>query len=372
MITAAKYINDNYPSASIVLEPAAAQEVHDKVSFPIYTPCVSEIGIDPETVSPTNSESMSAKVNAVYQQTVDMICTFGGDGTILHASSLFGTSARVPPMIPFSMGTLGFLGGWTFDERKRAFREVYMSGSNCRLSSGLATASDGAPEEKDGDGSSTRNWSDVPGYSCGPRRARVLLRHRLQVSLHAADRQRSLLEPSTFAMNEVLLHRGRTPHLAVLSISIGGHFLTDAIADGVIISTPTGSTAYSLSSGGAIVHPAVPALLLTPVCPRSLSFRPLVLPASSVVEIRLGTAARSSRVELSVDGQPTRPVERDVIVRVQGENVSAGDGIGGGVPAVVRGAMGVEYGTGGDRDAHWVGGLNGLLKFNYPFGEEHE
>lgn len=241
------------------------------------------------------------------------------------------------------MGTLGFLGEWKFCDYKSAFREVYMSGAESKNFMGK-----------------TRN-------------TRVLLRNRLKVGLYTIPSStfstlsghNPLIE--TYALNEIILHRGATPHLAHISISIGGRHLTHAIADGLIISTPTGSTAYNLSSGGSIVHPLVPSLLLTPVCPRSLSFRPLVLPGNMPISLRLGEGNRGSELEVSVDG-----VRRNIGLgsgteaRVIGEEVGTTGGEAGvwrgGVPCLVRSEK--------ERGDSWVVGLNGLLKFNLPFGEE--
>ena len=217
-------------------------------------------------------------------------------------------------------------------------------------------------------------WSSIRGKSLGTTRgARVLLRHRLKV---AVDTSRSEATSSTasdqdhthvHAMNEIIIHRGATPHLAHVGIYIGGRFLTEAVADGMIISTPTGSTAYSLSSGGSIIHPLVDSLCLTPICPRSLSFRPLVLPASTPVTLRLSEENNRGReVEVSIDGVRRKEGLRvGGEIRVVGEEIQRDEkGWKGGVPCIMRG--------GGERreDDGWVGGLNGLLKFNYPFGEE--
>lgn len=92
-------------------------------------------------------------------------------------------------------------------------------------------------------------------------------------------------------MNEVALHRGRSAHLATIDTFVDGQHLTESVGDGLIVGTPTGSTAYSLSAGGPIVHPGLSAIVLTPICPRSLSFRPLVFPGSSSITLRVSASA---------------------------------------------------------------------------------
>ncbi len=106
---------------------------------------------------------------------------------------------------------------------------------------------------------------------------------------------------------------------------------------------------------------------MTPICPRSLSFRPLVLPANTEVRLRLGSKNRGADMEVSVDGKRAgRGVGMGGEIRVIGEEISDLEGtMSGGVPCVVR-----RRGEGETEDDGWVGGLNGLLKFNYPFGEE--
>lgn len=144
----------------------------------------------------------------------------------------------------------------------------------------------------------------------------------------------------------------------------------------MIVSTPTGSTAYSLSSGGSIIHPSVSSLLLTPICPRSLSFRPLVLPADSLLTLKLSERNRSKEVEVNVDGRRWGGIGRGEEIRVWSEEmgmvVVEGEGKEGRLVAAEGGIPCIRGTTGkGEReDDGWVGGLNGLLKFNYPFGEE--
>ena len=347
----------------MVVESHVAPDIHETLDFPVFT-----------------SQDNDSKSSVICRKT-DMTVCFGGDGTVLHASSLFVTATSVPPILAFSMGTLGFLGEWNFDNYKCAFHEAYISGAE-------PTARMRGPEDTANieEGKHTAVIQKTKGQlglaavndqimsSSGA--ARVLLRNRLKVRLmpfitrgcgSETEDATSLEGGIHYAMNEVILHRGKNPHLVIIEILIDGRFLTEAVADGLIISTPTGSTAYSLSSGGSIVHPLVPSVLLTPVCPRSLSFRPLVLPASSKITLRLSGKNRGREAEVSIDGQRwKRTMDLGMELQVCGENLRHDNGTWhGGVPCVVR--MNDRSSVPGDDG--WVGGLNRLLKFNYPFGE---
>lgn len=356
------HVNATYPDCALIFEPDFAQQIHHEFAFPIYT--------------------AHGQDDTPYHEKVDFTTTLGGDGTILHAASLFATTTSVPPILSFSMGTLGFLGEWKFSEYKRALREVYVSGAPSSLTStSVNEVTDGGsgahPVQPAG-------WSHARGKSMGASRgSRILMRNRLRIGLYDSDGKRLPHEPpfaqpdnqcqDTFALNEVLLHRGAVPHLSHITILIGlpphQRMLTTAIADGFLVSTPTGSTAYSLSSGGSIVHPLVSSLLLTPICPRSLSFRPLVLPSNTPITLRIDAENRGKEIEVSVDGvRRKHGLKAGMEVRVVGEEICTPGAPGvrnwlGGVPSIVR--------SGGDgAEDHWVGGLNSLLKFNYPFGED--
>jgi NADH kinase len=376
LIEYANHVHSTYPGIAIILEPKAAEELHSSFPFPVYT------------------SNYGGSIH--YHDKVDLTTTLGGDGTILRASSLFATAKSVPPILSFSMGTLGFLGEFKVPEYKRAFREVYMSGAPNHTLNPATFEQESATSSSSSSSTSTitaPGWDHTRGKSLGASRpARILLRNRLRVGLFDSDGSRLPHEPpfaharddpargeDVFALNEVLLHRGASPHLAHITIRMGApgsseqrqRTLTTAIADGVLVSTPTGSTAYSLSSGGAIVHPLVSSILLTPICPRSLSFRPLVLPANGPVTLYIEAASRGEELEVSVDGVRRRErLRAGMEVRVVGEEVrsdgapGARDWARGGVPIVVR------SGGAADGEDHWVGGLNSLLKFNYPFGEE--
>ena len=108
----------------------------------------------------------------------------------------------------------------------------------------------------------------------------------------------------------------KAARLANIDTHIDGHFLTTFRADGLIVSTPTGSTAYSLAAGGPIVSPDVNGIVITPICPHSLTFRPLVVPDGAAIGLRLLTPHMDTIVTL--DGQTALPLDvgEEVLVRV--------------------------------------------------------
>lgn len=341
----ARHVHAEYPEVNLVFEPRIAASVRERLDFPVF----------------------SSDETANVADKIDVIATFGGDGTVLRAASLYKLHGSVPPIVSFSMGTLGFLGEWNFGEHKRAWREMYMSGS---------------------DGISHGEWERMRGKSLGMQRAsKVLLRHRIKADIYdrsgeninhqvsntltsaaQAGQGRPVAgtkepSPALRAINEISVHRGAQPHLAVIDIYQNGHFLTETTADGILISTPTGSTAYSLSAGGPIVHPLVRSLLITPISPCSLSFRSLVLPLDTKVTLRMSARNRGRGLDLSIDGKRCVSVAAGSEIRVEGEFVGKagpGEEWHGGVPCVIK----------TEDDDPWVGGLNGLLKFNHPFGRE--
>jgi NAD+ kinase len=109
----------------------------------------------------------------------------------------------------------------------------------------------------------------------------------------------------TFAMNDVVITKEAIARIFSLEFSVDGEAAATIRGDGVIVSTPSGSTAYSLAAGGSIVHPRVEAILLTPICPHSLTLRPLILPGTSkiVLEVSRANKFNGNEVYLTVDGQ---------------------------------------------------------------------
>ncbi|KAF8739277.1 hypothetical protein AX14_010251 [Amanita brunnescens Koide BX004] len=252
---------------------------------------------------------------------IDLVVTLGGDGTILHASSLFSAGA-VPPVLSFSMGTLGFLLPFHIDDFAKALESVF---------NGKAT---------------------------------ILNRMRLACTFFDKELAKIGNEGDDWqVMNEVALHRGASPHLNTIDIFVDGQHLTEAVSDGLIVSTPTGSTAYSLSAGGPIVHPSLSALVLTPICPRSLSFRPLVFPSSSLITLRIGDRSRAP-AGVSMDGRTSHVLNPGESVNVQASPFP--------VPCINRSSIAdsepeTTEGAGPGKEDDWVRDINNLLQYNATF-----
>lgn len=123
-------------------------------------------------------------------------------------------------------------------------------------------------------------------------------------------------------LNDAVITKSALARIIELSIYVDGHLVTRYRSDGIIVSTPTGSTAYNLSAGGPVLNPRLPVALLTPICPHALTLRPLVVPDESSIEITLGT--RSEEVYLTLDGQEGTSLGYRDTVRVTRHPVSVG------------------------------------------------
>lgn len=191
---------------------------------------------------------------------IDFIICLGGDGTLLHASSLFQQS--VPPVMAFHLGSLGFLTPFEFNN----FQDQVMN--------------------------------VLEGH------AALTLRSRLQcVVLRKSKDMNEKKKPTTIlVLNEVVVDRGPSPYLSNIDLFLDGKHITSVQGDGLIVSTPTGSTAYAVAAGASMIHPSVPAIMVTPICPHSLSFRPIVVPAGVELKIALSPDARNA-MWVSFDGR---------------------------------------------------------------------
>ncbi|XP_028781552.1 NAD kinase 2, chloroplastic [Neltuma alba] len=207
-------------------------------------------------------------------ENVDFVACLGGDGVILHASNIFKDA--VPPVVSFNLGSLGFLTSHHFEDYMQDLRQVIH-------------------------GNTTRDG------------VYITLRMRLRCELFHKG---STVPWKVFdVLNEVVVDRGSNPYLSKIECYEHGRLITKVQGDGVIVATPTGSTAYSTAAGGSMVHPNVPCILFTPICPHSLSFRPVILPDSAQLELKIPEDARSN-AWVSFDGKRRQQLSRGDSVRI--------------------------------------------------------
>lgn len=216
-----------------------------------------------------------------HPHTFDFVITLGGDGTVLYASWLF--QKIVPPVLSFALGSLGFL--TTFD-----FKDFPRSIEHC-LNDGITVCL------------RLRFEGTIMRSLKRERRQRTeecdLIREILGME---ADGPTHRGAESFTILNEVVVDRGPNSTMSSTELFGDNEHLTSILADGICISTPTGSTAYSLAAGGSLCHPEIPSMLVTPICAHSLTFRPLILPDSMVLRVGVPYDARTS-VWASFDGR---------------------------------------------------------------------
>jgi NAD+ kinase len=196
----------------------------------------------------------------------DLLLVLGGDGTLLAAARV--AAPRGIPILPINMGSLGFLTSFRLEELYPALEDIL---------AGRLTISE-----------------------------RVMLHAELQRGDKILDKQT--------VVNEVVINKGALARMIELELSIDRDFVCRYRADGLIVASPTGSTAYSLSAGGPIVHPAVESFIITPICPHTLSDRPVVVSDTSIIEVKLSAGTES--VFLTLDGQKGIPLQATDRVRV--------------------------------------------------------
>ncbi|XP_054645438.1 NAD kinase [Dunckerocampus dactyliophorus] len=204
---------------------------------------------------------------------VDFIICLGGDGTLLYASSLFQES--VPPVMAFHLGSLGFLTPFKFDTYQSQVTQIIEGNAAIVLRSRL--------------------------------KVRVHREREKGVFLNNGDVDSSHKAAYYQVLNEVVVDRGPSSYLSNVDLFLDGHLITTVQGDGVIVSTPTGSTAYAVAAGASMIHPNVPAIMITPICPHSLSFRPIVVPAGVELKIMLSRDARNT-AWVSFDGRRRQEV----------------------------------------------------------------
>lgn len=229
---------------------------------------LDRLGIEPvvDTESATVFACDANVDRASLASQVDLVVVLGGDGTLL---SVTRNDIGETPVLGINMGSLGFLTEHSADN----------------LFPMLHAALEG--------------------------RAVVQRRERLDVTVSSSEREPTCAR----VLNDAVINKGALARMIVLSVHVDGEFVSHFRADGLIVSTPTGSTAYNLSAGGPILYPTLDAMVVTPICPHALTNRPIVLALESVVEIRLEGPAE--KVYVTLDGQQGFPITDRDLVRVQ-------------------------------------------------------
>jgi NAD+ kinase len=182
----------------------------------------------------------------------DLVIAIGGDGTLLHAAR--NVAARDVPLVGINRGRLGFLTDVTPEHLREALNAILAG--------------------------------------------KYLAERRLTLAAQLGKRAKR----SSFALNDVVLQKGDTGRLLDFTTEVDNVYVNTHRGDGLIVATPTGSTAYALSCGGPIIQPNVDALVMVPICPHTLSDRPLVLPSSSEIRVTLDNAG-GSEAHVVCDGE---------------------------------------------------------------------
>lgn len=205
--------------------------------------------------------------NVEILQKADYAVVFGGDGTILGAARQL-CQTKVP-VIGVNVGKLGFLAEFSIQELQDQFERIFLG--------------------------------------------EALIEKRMIV--HCAVRRGDEDVFSSTAVNDVVITAGAPFSMIEMKLSVEKQQLVVCIGDGIILSTPTGSTAYNLSAGGPIVSPRLSALVITPICPHSLSFRPIVINADSTVTIDM--IRMNDQTTLLLDGQVQAELDPDDVIEIQ-------------------------------------------------------
>lgn len=230
-----------------------------------------EVIFDAETAALTATAGHSIVPRDELPRHVDLILLLGGDGTLLGMADRVAQADMETPILGVNFGGLGFLTEITYPELYPSL-EAALSGTAAIES-------------------------------------RLMLRATVERAGDVrADRR---------VLNDVTITRGSLSRVVEFVVTVGGEFVAAFHADGIIIATPTGSTAYNLSAGGPIVHPAVHALVLNPIAPHALTNRPVVIPASADVVVQPRLRGEEPEAFVTFDGQAGESLSSDDVVRVQ-------------------------------------------------------
>lgn len=212
-------------------------------------------------------ESKGCEILKEQFEKADLLLTLGGDGTLIRGVGLL--KGKKVPVLGIRLGELGFLTQVSPDEYQGAILPILEKGAEI--------------EER--------------------------------IKVQATITRKGEAFATLHALNDIVLHTTGTARIANFKVSLNGHYFSTVKADGLIIATPTGSTAYSFAAGGPIIEPSHPMMVLTPICPQTMANRPLVMSDHSKIDVSL--EGMNSEVLLTADGQEALPIHKEDQVTIQ-------------------------------------------------------
>ncbi|MCP4217687.1 MAG: NAD(+)/NADH kinase [bacterium] len=240
-----------YKRVGIVVKPHGGVVLYLKKAIEILEKLQVKVVLEKIAADLIGRKSDVARENIAGH--VDLIILIGGDGTFLSVANQ--AAEKGIPVGGFNLGTLGFLTELRKEQMEENLRDIVHG--NVRMSQ----------------------------------------RKLLQIDFEGRQ---------YLALNDVVSSKGHIARITTLKLEVDNDHVAEYRGDGLIISTPTGSTAYSLSSGGPIVNPKVNGVVITPICPHSLTFRPLVIPDNSCIKVTL--LSENTEVFITIDGQKVLPM----------------------------------------------------------------
>jgi NAD+ kinase len=230
-----------------------------------------QVVFETDTAALAGAKSEATHSRETLPSQVDLLVVMGGDGTLLSMATRTAQSGKNVPILGVNFGSLGFLTESRIDEIYAVLESVL---------NGTATYDD-----------------------------RAML---------AADAYRAREHfDARIVLNDVVFTKAALSRIIELSVSVGSGLVTKVKADGLIIATATGSTAYNLAAGGPIIHPSADAIVLTPIAPHTLTNRPIIVPGGEVIEVRPQVQGTLDEIFVTYDGQAGYPLQEGDVVRVR-------------------------------------------------------
>ena len=224
-----------------------------------------------QTAALAGAQEDTARSREDLPKDVDLIIVLGGDGTLLSMGTRIAQADREIPILGVNFGSLGFLTETRIDELYPTLESVVNGSANFNERAMLA-----AEAFRDGQHFDSR-----------------------------------------IVLNDVVFTKAALSRIIELSVAVSTGPVTKVRADGLIIASATGSTAYNLAAGGPIVHPRVDAFVMTPIAPHTLTYRPIVIPGNEVVEVRPHIDSTSDDIYVTYDGQSGYPLQNGDVVRIR-------------------------------------------------------